>query len=650
MITDQLNKEYSDKKKIILSIIGLVISIVSLASAAFHLYISYSTAISVFQQRIIHVFLLILVYYLYAIKDKVSKGNKLYILYVLLAITAIVSAVYYLNGTTVQAMIAKGIGGIGDVDVVFGVILMILILDITRKAIGNALTIIAIIFIIYAFAGPFMPEMIAHKGYKIPYITSYVAWTMEGIFGTPIGASVSFVALYIIFGELLDKFGAGKFFIDVAYALTGRMRGGPAEASVVSSALMGSINGSAVANVVTTGTFTIPLMKKVGYSSTYSGAVEAVASTGGQLLPPVMGAAAFVMADMTGISYSNIILAAFIPGILYYISLGVSVYMEAGKLGLKSEPRECLPKLLKVFKDGWYYLLPIIVLIVALLGYNLSASYAAVFAIFTLLVVGIIRHIMVDRKFPIRIIYNAFVKAARTTVPVAMACAAAGIVIGIVSMTGIGVKFTRIVFELSGGNLFMMLTLIMAACIVMGMGLPATAAYVIAATIGVPPLINAGITPIAANMFVFYFAIMSFITPPVALSAYAASGISESNSMRTGVKAFVLGLAGFIIPFVYAYNPALLILDSSAGAIIYITLITTFAIVLMAIAFTGWLKGAIALPFRLMLMASVILMLLQNNRIFNMAGVIAGIVTLVLIIIYNKKRYIPDQTKTCQQV
>ncbi|KUO76466.1 MAG: hypothetical protein APF77_18090 [Clostridia bacterium BRH_c25] len=626
--------------KNIAKLIMLIITTLSLIGSIFHIYIAYSTSISVIQQRVFHVFLLIIVYYLYQFKGGLEKNKKYSVLFALVAFITLIVGTYFLMNTSIQAMLKRGIGGASELDILMGVVLIILVLDVTRRTVGFALTVISGIFMIYALFGPHMPEIIAHKGYDIPYITNYITWTMEGIFGTTIGASVSFVALYIIFGELLEKFGAGKFFIDIAYALTGRMKGGPAEASVVSSALMGSINGSAVANVVTTGTFTIPLMKKVGYKPDFAGAVEAVASTGGQLLPPVMGAAAFVMADITGISYANIVIAAIIPGILYYLSLGVSVYLEADKLGLDAESKESLPKLKQVIKEGWYYALPIVMLIVALLGLKLSANYSAIFAIAVLLVVGCIKCIVKEKRFPILEIKESLVNAVKTTIPVAMACACAGIVIGIVSMTGIGVKFTSIVFKLSGGNLFLMLLMIMFACIIMGMGLPSTAAYIIAATIGVPPLIQAGITPIAANMFVFYFAIMSFITPPVAISAYAAAGIANSSAGKTGLQAFVLGLSGFIIPFVYVYNPALLIIESSAGSTIYIAVLTTIAIVMMAIAISGWFINRIPVILRIAFVASAILMFIQGNRIFDFLGLACGVATFIITILNSRKNKI----------
>ena len=463
-----------------------------------------------------------------------------------------------------------------------------------------------------------------------------MAWTSESIFGTCVSACVSFVALYIIFGELLDKFGAGQFFIDIAYALTGRMKGGPAEASVVSSALMGSINGSAVANVVTTGTFTIPLMKKVGYRPEFAGAVEAVASTGGQLLPPVMGAAAFVMADLTGIPYSTIIIAAVIPGLLYYLSLGTSVYLEADKRGLEAESSDRLPQVKQVLREGWYYALPIVALIVALLGFGLSPSYSALFSIAVLLVIGFVKEYKRNHRLPIREVFAALVKAAKTTVSVTIACACAGIVIGIVSMTGIGIKFTSIVFQLSGGNLLLMLLLVMVACIIMGMGLPSTAAYIIAATVGVPSLIAAGIPELAANMFVFYFAIMSFITPPVAVAAYAAAGLADCSASKTGWLAFMLGLPGFIIPFIYAYNPALLIVDTPVRDTLYIVALTTFAVVLVSMAVIGWFRGQLCPALRVLVAASAILMFIPGV-IFDVIGLAAGIGIVGYLLLTRKK-------------
>ena len=617
--------------------LGLALSIVCFLAALFHIFIAWDTSISIIQQRVFHVFVMIVIYFLAQTQKAAKAGKKTAPLHLFCSLVAVVSCLYFLSRTTLEAMLHRGINGATDLDIVFGVILIAVVMYLAWRTVGWALTILSGIFVLYALAGPYMPDIIAHRGYDIAYITNYISWTSESIFGTCVSACVSFVALYIIFGELLDKFGAGQFFIDVAYALTGRMKGGPAEASVVSSALMGSINGSAVANVVTTGTFTIPLMKKVGYRSEFAGAVEAVASTGGQLLPPVMGAAAFVMADLTGIPYSTIIIAAIIPGILYYLSLGVSVYLEADKRGLGAESSENLPKIGLVLKEGWYYAIPIIVLIVALLGFGLSANYSALYSIAVLLVIGFVKEWVTNRRLPFREVYDALVKASLSTVSVTAACACAGIVIGIVSMTGIGIKFTSIVFQLSGGNLVLMLILVMLACIVMGMGLPSTAAYIIAATVGVPSLVAAGIPELAANFFVFYFAIMSFITPPVAVAAYAAAGLADCSASKTGWLAFMLGLPGFIIPYVYVYNPALLIVDTPVVDTLIITALSTFAVVLMSMAVIGWFKGSLNILMRILMAVAAILLFIPGP-VYDIAGVILGVLLLVFVLFTRKKK------------
>ena len=626
-----------DENKLMKSV-DVFIGVVSVIGAAAHFFFAYNSSISVSQQRVFHTFFFILVFFMYELKAGVEK-KKFFsaIINALMVAFVIAAGTYFIINMSSSSMVTRAISGASKFEIVLGVILILLVMEIARRKVGAALTVLSAIFILYALFGRSMPAIIKHKGYSISYLTEYLTWTTEGIFGTCIGASVTFVCLYIIFGEMLDAFGAGQFFIDIAYAATGRMKGGPAEASVVSSALMGSINGSAVANVVTTGTFTIPLMKKVGYKPEYAGAVEAVASTGGQILPPVMGAAAFVMSDLTGIAYSQIVIAALIPGLLYYIALGISVYLEADKLGLEGEDKSKLKAVKDVLKDGWYYAIPILVLLVCLLAFGFSANYSAVFAIITLAIVGIAKTYFKEKRFPWQEFYQTFRKSMKTTVAVSIACAAAGIVIGIVSMTGIGVKFTRIVFRLAGGNTFMMLLLIMVACIIMGMGLPSTAAYIIAATIGVPPLVQAGFTELGANMFVFYFAIISFITPPVALAAYAGAGIAGSKPGATGVRAFLLGLSGFIIPFVYVYNPALLIVGSRFSSVAYIAVLALFAVFLLSSSITGWLHGRINIVFRILMCASAVLMFVQGAFWTDILGFVLGVVSVAAVIILNRR-------------
>lgn len=602
----------------------------------FHVFVAVDSSISVVQQRIIHVMAILLIYFLGGAEKAIQKSKWAWMVDLLLFVLTVAVTIYFINGTSLQALSRRGIQGITQNDLIFGVILIVLILFVGWRTVGPALTILSLIFLGYAFFGRSMPALIAHKGYNIKKITDYVAWTSESIFGSCIGASASFVALYILFGELLNVFGAGQFFIDIAYALTGRMRGGPAEAAVVSSALMGSINGSAVANVVTTGTFTIPLMKKVGYEPAFAGAVEAVASTGGQLLPPVMGAAAFVMADLTGIPYSTIVIAAVIPGLLYYTSLGIAVYLQARKKGLGCEEAERLPKVKEVLKKGWFHAIPIAVLIVMLLGFGYSANTSCLWAMVSLLIVGIINTLRTEKRLPIKEIVDSLIAGAKTTVPVAIACACAGIVIGIVSMTGIGVKFTTIVFRLSGGNMFAMLLMIMLACIVMGMGLPSTAAYIIAAAIGAPALIQAGIPDIAAHMFVFYFAIISFITPPVAMSAYAAAGIAKSKVGKTGWLAFMLGLSGFIIPFIYVYRPAMLIGFGPVLDTLWVIIVSAVGTSMMSVSIIGWLKRNLTIIERVLIIISAVLLIFPAMWC-DIAGLGLAAVMLIYILLISKK-------------
>lgn len=630
-----MNEKQSSKNN---KILDVILAIVCLTAAIFHIFIAWNTSISIIQQRVFHVFIMILIFFLMKCSASLKEEKKFpATMYGFCSLLAVISGSYFLLRTNLDVMLKRSIQGTSDTEILFGILLIICVMYLAWRTVGWALSILSAIFLVYAIAGPYMPEIISHRGYTIPYITNYVSWTSESIFGTCVSACVSFVALYIIFGELLDKFGAGQFFIDIAYALTGRMKGGPAEAAVVSSALMGSINGSAVANVVTTGTFTIPLMKKVGYRPEFAGAVEAVASTGGQILPPVMGAAAFVMADLTGIPYSTIVIAAIVPGILYYLSLGTSVYLEADKRGLEAELPENLPQVKQVLKEGWYYGLPIITLIIALLGFNLSANYSALFSIGVLLIIGFGKEWRAHRRLPFREVFEALVKASKTTVSVTIACACAGIVIGIVSMTGIGIKYTSIVFQLSGGNVILMLLLVMLACIIMGMGLPSTAAYIIAATVGVPTLVTAGISTLSANLFVFYFAIMSFITPPVAVAAYAAAGLADASASKTGWQAFMLGMPGFIIPYVYVFNPALLIVETSAIDTLYIVVLATFGVILTSIAVIGWFKGKLNPIIRLLIAISAILMFVSGT-IYDVIGVVMGVVIMGYLLITRKKR------------
>jgi len=417
------------------------------------------------------------------------------------------------------------------------------------------LPIVAIVALLYAVSGPYLPGMLAHPGFPISELAPYMYLRTDGIFGVPLGVSASFIFLFVLFGAILNVSGAGQFFIDLALALTGRSRGGPAKAAIVSSALMGSVSGSSVANTVTTGSFTIPLMKSVGYPSHFAGAVEAASSTGGQIMPPVMGAAAFVMAQFLGISYWSIVVAAVIPALLYFFSIFAMVHFRAGREGIEGIPKSELPRVSAVLKKGWHLLLPVVTLIIFLaLGYSaIKAVFWSIILLIGISWIGPKEHRMTPKK-----ILHAFIDGGTSAVEVAAACACSGIIIGVVGITGLGLAFTSFIIGLSHGILFLALILTMIASIILGMGLPTTAKYIILSTLAAPAIHRMGVPMLAAHLFILYYGVIADITPPVALAAYAGAGIARANAMRTGFTALGLALAGFIVPFMFAYNQALL--------------------------------------------------------------------------------------------
>ncbi len=578
---------------------------ITLSLAGFHLYTAALGVLSPLYQRSIHLLCLLLVCLLiYRIYPGAGRNNP-GILDVLLCLVTLMMGIFFLQAFLPEAILDRGIAGPSRLEIWIGAALILMILEATRRAVGMPIVLVAAAFLAYGMLGPYMPDFLAHKGYSVTRLVSYLVWTTEGVFGIPVAVSSTFVIVFILFGAFLDKLGAGDFFIQLALALTGRRRGGPALTSVLASGLMGSISGSSVSNVVTTGTFTIPLMKRTGYTPLFAGAVEAVASTGGQIMPPVMGAGAFVMAELLGVSYSHIALAAAIPAILYFTSVGLMVYFEARrrKLGVLSE--DDIPNAGHTLRKGYHLLLPLAVLIYLLVVRQLSPMMSGFYAICALVVTAAVFIMKREKRFPWREVLAALEHGIITAVPVALACASAGIVIGIVSLTGLGVRFTQMVIHLSGGVLWLGGILTMVACIILGMGLPTTAAYIITAVLGVPALTDMGVPLISAHMFIFYFAIISFITPPVAISAYAASGIAETNAMKTGFQSFKLGLAGFIVPFVFLYSPSLL-LEGPVRDILVTSGMAILGITALAAALIGWFLIDLPMWLRPMFFAAAI--------------------------------------------
>lgn len=572
--------------------------------STFQLYTGVLGSFTPMVQRGIHLFLvLFLAVFLFKKKTRVD---------VIALLLTIVLAIMILPGFTPDAQYQRGALGPTQWEIVSGWGLIILVLFVTQRVLGWPIVAVAITFIVYAFVSPYLPGILFHTGVSLSDLSNHLVWTTEGIFGLPLGVSATFVALFILFGVLLEETGAGKFFIDVSYAVAGRIKGGPAQTAIVSSALMGSISGSAVSNVVTTGNITIPLMKKSGYTSRMAGAIESVASTGGQITPPVMGAVAFVMADMTGIPYATIVLAAIIPALLFYISLGTNVYLEANKLGLEGLKKEELPQIKEVMKKGFYLTTPIIVLIICIVGFQYSPTKSAVYTIAVTALILIMQGWFREKQFPIRSIVRALKRGGEMLVPVATACATAGIVIGVVGATSLGVRFSQSLIDLSGGHIWLVLLLMMIACLILGMGLPTTAAYIITAVLGAKALVELGVPLIAAHMFILYFAILSFITPPVSIAAFAAAGIAESDPIKTGFSAWRLGLAGFIIPYMFVSHPAIL----GQGSLLEVTfysIVALLGVVSLAVVMNGWCLTQISVLERAIWLLAAILLLIPET-------------------------------------
>lgn len=469
-------------------------------------------------------------------------------------------------------------GDYTSTDIFVALFSMVILLEVGRRVLGFALSITAIIFLSYAVLGPYMPDLIIHKGASLNKLAGHMFLTTEGIFGVPLGVSAGFVFLFVLFGSLLDKAGAGNYFINLAFAMLGKYRGGPAKASVVASGFTGVISGSSIANTVTTGTFTIPLMKKAGFRPEQAGAVEVAASTNGQLMPPVMGAAAFIIAEFLGMAYTDVIIAAFIPAFVSYFALLYIVHLEALKLGLKCMDKDDIPPKWKTFVTGIHYLIPIFFLMYTLMVLRESAASAAFNAIMLLMLLMVVQHpfraFLAKEKLTRDIMLSGFIdilagmiNGAKNMIPIAIATALAGIVVGTITLTGFGQVLVEVIETVSDGNIFIILLLAAAVSLVLGMGLPTTANYIVMASLTAPVILilaadNGFLIPaIAAHLFVFYFGILADVTPPVGLAAYAAAGIAKADPIKTGIQGFKYDIRTAILPFMFFFNPELLLIS-----------------------------------------------------------------------------------------
>ena len=552
-----------------------LISAIALAWSLFQLYIVVEPINSTITRSVHLSFAMSLAFLIYPMMKREYFLKKIrWFGYTLMAIgvfTASYIAIFY-------EQIALRPGDYTSTDIVLAIIAIIILIEAGRRVLGFALSMIAIVFLAYDFLGPYMPELIIHKGASLNKLAGHMYLTTEGIFGVPLGVSAGFVFLFVLFGSLLDKAGAGEYFINLAFAMLGKFRGGPAKAAVVASGFTGIMSGSSIANTVTTGTFTIPLMKRTGFRPEQAGAVEVAASTNGQLMPPVMGAAAFIIAEFLGMAYTDVIVAAFIPAFVSYFALFYIVHLEALKLGLKGMNDEDIPKKWKTFITGVHYLIPIFFLLYTLMVLRESAASAAFNAIMLLMLLMVVQHpfraFLAKEKITRDIMLSGFVdilagmiSGARNMVPIAIATALAGIVVGSITLTGLGQVLLEVVETLSGGNIFAILILAAIISLILGMGLPTTANYIVMASLTAPVILTLAadngylIPAIGAHLFVFYFGILADDTPPVGLAAYAAAGIAKADPIKTGLQGFKYDIRTAILPFMFFFNPELLLIS-----------------------------------------------------------------------------------------
>ena len=561
-----------------------IILVIGVTASLFQLYTGGFGIFSSMIQRSVHwTFMSVLAFLIYRGK-KGSKRTTPTIPDIFFALLALFAGLYIFFSW--EAVVDR-MGMPIDRDIYVGIIMVIVVLEATRRAVGAALSYTALAFLLYAYFGPWMPGILAHKGYSIERLASVMFTSTEGIFGIPIAVSSTYIILFVLFGAFLSKCGGGKFFIDFAFSLTGRRRGGPAKAAVISSAFMGTMSGAAVANVVTTGTFTIPLMKRTGYSSVVAGAIEAVASTGGQIMPPIMGAAAFIMAEFTEIPYVTIAKSALIPALLFFFAVYLMVDNQAKKQDLKGLPKEELPSVGATLAWGGHLIIPVVVLILMLIR-AYSPMKSVFWGIVLIVIVGMLRKS--TRVHPWKLI-EAMVHGARNAVTIAAACASAGIIVGVIALTGLGLKFSDSLVSLSGGNTFLALFFTMIASLILGCGMPTTAAYVVLASLAAPVLIQLGVPVIAAHMFILYFGCISTITPPVALSSYAGAGIAEADPTKVGNTAFKFAIVAYIIPYMLVFGPSLLM----QGSVVSIVL-STISACLGVISFSAGVQGFLEHP------------------------------------------------------
>ncbi|MCM3086533.1 TRAP transporter permease [Bhargavaea ginsengi] len=596
-----------------------IVTFLGVSLTVFHLYTAYFGMLPSQKQGAVHLGTALgIIFLLFPAKAGLQKKQQGVPWYdVILAFTAMY--VTYHKIFFFDSILQSRISGYSTPDVIISVAGILLVLEATRRTVGLPIVIVASVMIAYAVFGKYVPtQILSHAGFSFERTATNLWYRESGVFGTPIQISAKFIFLFLFFGVMLVHTKIGQFFNDIAYSLTGRFTGGTAKAAVTASALQGMISGSSVGNTVASGSFTIPMMKKSGFKPEFAAATEASASTGGQIMPPLMGAAAFIMMEYLGVPYTDIMAAAVIPAILYFAGIFIGTHYEAKRLGISGMPKEQLPIFKQLLLKNGYMLVPLVVIIgTILIGF--TPQRAALYGILSAFLVSLIRK---DTRMSLRGTVRVLEEGARVALPVIAAVATAGIIAGVVSMTGLGSKFAAGIIALASGSLILALIFTMIACIVLGMGLPTTANYVVTATIAAPALINDfGVAPIAAHMFVFYFGIVADITPPVCLAAYAGAGIARANPFKTGVTAVKLAIAAFIIPYIFVYNPMLVGVDATFLGISIAILTALIGMAGVSSGLIGYFVGPSSWWERLLLIIGG-LCLIDPDMITNIVGIL----------------------------
>jgi TRAP transporter 4TM/12TM fusion protein len=589
---------------------GQILVVVAVTMSLFHFYAAGAGGITPLLMRAVHLaFASTLIFILYRAGGH-SPEKRISVLDGIGILLSCAMAVYLIMTFDQLAMRA---GNPSKLDVILGISAILIVLEITRRTTGWLLTIIGACIILYAYFGPAMPGPLAHRGFDIEKIASYMYTTTDGLYGLTLGVSSTYIFFFILFGAFLDSMGAGKFFIEFAYSIAGRIKGGPAQTVVLANGLMSTISGVPAADVVTIGAFTFPLLNKLGYNRIFSAGLSAVASTGAMITPPVMGSAAFLMAEMTGIPYREICFAAAIPAFLYYLSLFATVHFYSSKNNMVAQSADQLPKVVRVLREGWYNMVPVFVLLYLLIVKDISPMLSGYYSVWSLLVIVLLTVVIKgslkqDFKKYVQNIVTALKKAALGALPVVSTCAVAGLLVGVLNLTGLGLKFSAIMLELSGGNLLLSLIFSAAASIILGMGLPIAACYVILAVLVAPALIKMGLSPMATHLFILFFGSFSAITPPVAIAAYAAAAMNKVDPVRVGLYACWLAMAAFIIPFMFVYGPSLLMIGSATD--VSVTFVSaSVGIIALSACIMGWLIGRAGILQRVLLFSGAMLMI-----------------------------------------